>query len=61
MSGFPFNENRGYVKDIGDGLTGGFGRSNTVSDGFSPDALAFIQAEKVSITSQPVVGSELNA
>ena len=46
----PFNENRGYVKNLGDDLSGGFGRINTLAMDVDGSKLDFIKTNALTIT-----------
>tara|TARA_B100001013_G_C24525648_1_gene408746 strand:+ start:677 stop:874 length:198 start_codon:yes stop_codon:yes gene_type:complete len=46
----PFNENKGYVKQLGDDLSGGFGRSNTLAMDVDGSKLDFIKVNGPTIT-----------
>lgn len=49
-NGVPFNENRGYVKNLGDDLSGGFGRTNTLAMDVDSSKLDFIKTNALTIT-----------
>jgi hypothetical protein len=46
----PFNENRGYVKNLGSDLSGGFGRTNTLAMDVDSSKLDFIKTNALTIT-----------
>ncbi len=46
----PFNENRGYVKNLSNDLSGGFGRTNTLAMDVDGSKLDFIKTNALTIT-----------